>query len=160
MSHLIHSSLGFIHLAFSCIAMIMGVWVLILKKGTQLHKRIGYVYVTAMLGVNGTALFIYQLWGRFGIFHWFAMLSLVTLLAGMYPIWARKSANSVSLHLSFMYWSVVGLYCAFVAEMLVRVPGLAFHGRLMLSLNVGTFVVMASGGVLFAVLKRRWEALK
>jgi len=36
----------------------------------------------------------------------------------MYPIIRRKGKNDIFRHFNFMYWSVVGLYCAFCAGVL------------------------------------------
>ena len=63
-------------------------------KGTSKHKRAGYFYCIAMLGVNITALMIYQLFGSFGIFHWLSILSLFTLCAGMIPVIESGIPNS------------------------------------------------------------------
>lgn len=38
---------------------------------------------------------IYRLFGGFGIFHVFAIVSLLTLLAGMYPILTRKGKQYI-----------------------------------------------------------------
>lgn len=86
MENLVHDSLGAFHLIVAIIALSSGTVVLILKKGTGLHKQLGYVYALSMLLVNSTAFGIYRLWGGFGIFHAAAIVGLLTLLAGMVPI--------------------------------------------------------------------------
>ena len=43
-------------------------------------------------------------------------------MAGMYPILSRKGKNYIIRHFNYMYWSVVGLYYAFCAEVLTRIP--------------------------------------
>lgn len=43
-----HDSVGLIHLISAIIALITGTMILVMKKGTLNHKRIGYVYVAAM----------------------------------------------------------------------------------------------------------------
>ena len=50
-----------------------------------------------------------------------SVASLLTLLADIYPILAKQGAHYVSMHFSFMYWSVIGLYYAFVDELLSRI---------------------------------------
>jgi len=77
--------LGLVHLACAVVALGAGAGVLLLRKGTRRHRRLGWVYVAAMLGLNLTALLIYRLFGRFGPFHLAALLSLVTVLAGLLP---------------------------------------------------------------------------
>ena len=156
--HIIHSTTGLVHLAAACLAMILGALVLSVRKGTLWHRRAGYGYVSAMLLVNLTAFMIYHLWGRFAIFHWFALLSALTLMAGMLPVWLMKSREkAIGLHLSFMYWSVVGLYAAFVSEVLVRWPHPMLKGNFALAVNGGVGLVMITGGIAFALWRRKWE---
>ena len=61
------------------------------KKGcTNLHIKIGYTYAISMLILNVTALMIYDLFGGFGPFHVFAVISLATLIAGLIPAYLKK----------------------------------------------------------------------
>jgi uncharacterized membrane protein len=156
---LTNTTIGVVHLASAVTAMLLGACVLWANKGTFFHERVGYAYCLSMLIVNITAFGIYRLWGRFGVFHGFALLSLFTLLAGMLPIIWRRNARNISLHLNFMYWSVVGLYCAFVAETLVRVPIPFLKGQLSTAVFIGTFGVMAFGSYFFRIYKESWEHL-
>lgn len=159
MSNFVHSPVGLLHLAAACLAMPLGALVLYLPKGSTWHKRIGYAYCASMLILNATAFMIYHLWGKFGVFHWFAILSTCTLLAGMLPLyWVQNRPKALGLHLSFMYWSVIGLYCAFVAETLVRIPHEIFRGNFALAINVSIFSLMTLGNVLFGHYKKRWAA--
>ena len=75
-----------------------------------------------MILLNVTAFMIYNLYGKFGIFHWFAVISSLTLFAGLYPILTRRSKNYLLTHFNYMYWSLVGLYCALMAEVFSRLP--------------------------------------
>lgn len=113
------SIIGDIHLISALIAMVTGLIVLLRPKGTTWHKRIGYVYITAMLVLNATALGIYHLSGSFVIFHFFAFVSLGSIIGGMYPT-IRRMKNWIHYHYEFMGWSVIGLYAAFFAETSVR----------------------------------------
>ncbi len=122
LENLVSGTTGLIHLLFSILALIFGTLVLIFLKGTNKHKRIGYFYCISMLGVNITAFMIYRLYNKFGIFHWLAVISLLTLIAGMLPMIIKKPKSYITLHFNFMYWSVIGLYAAFTAETLVRIP--------------------------------------
>lgn len=115
-----HDWIGALHLITSIIALITGTMILSMKKGTDTHIKVGYVYAGAMVGVVATAFLIYRLFGGWGIFHWAALVSSLTLAGGMIPVLLRKPESWLSLHFSFMYWSVMGLYAAFVSESLVR----------------------------------------
>lgn len=112
------STIGFLHLLFSIISMITGLIVILNTKGTKFHKRVGYVYVVNMLLLNISSFFISNFNG-FSIFHFFAIVSLITILAGMYPV-LKRSENWLQKHYYFMAWSVVGLYCAFWSEVGTR----------------------------------------
>lgn len=116
---IINSWTGFFHTVVAILAMTLGTVVLIGKKGTLRHKRIGYAYVVSMLLLNATAFGIYN-FGGFSLFHGFAIVSLAALAAGIIPALRRKSPKWYRSHFYFMSWSVVGLYCAFWAETGVR----------------------------------------
>ena len=122
MQHIISGTTGLIHLIVSIIALITGLSVLVMTKGTKKHKQIGYIYVISMILLNATAFMIYKVYGKFGIFHWFGVGSCLTLFAGLYPILTKNSKNYLLKHFNFMYWSVVGLYSALMAEIFSRLP--------------------------------------
>jgi uncharacterized membrane protein len=111
-------TIGFLHLLFSIISMITGLIVILNTKGTKFHKKVGNVYVVNMLLLNISSFFISNFNG-FSIFHFFAIVSLITILAGMYPV-LKRSENWLQKHYYFMAWSVVGLYCAFWSEVGTR----------------------------------------
>ena len=90
------STIGWIHLFFAIIAMVTGLVVIFQTKGTLLHKRIGYVYVLNMLALNISSFFISNFNG-FSIFHFFAIVSLVTIFGGMYPA-LKRSKNWIYKH--------------------------------------------------------------
>jgi uncharacterized membrane protein len=122
LTNLVSGPIGAIHFAASILAMALGLYVLLTPKGTKRHRKMGYSYVASMLVLNLTAFLIYRLFGRFGVFHWLAVVSLLTLLGGLLPVITRKPKDYIVTHFSFMYWSVVGLYAAFMAETFVRLP--------------------------------------
>lgn len=161
MNNLTSGLIGSFHLIVAIVAMITGIMVLIWPKGTQKHKQIGYVYVVAMGLVNLTAFMLYRLFGGFGIFHFFAIVSLLTLWAGMYPIVKRKGKNFVFRHFNYMYWSVVGLYCAFCAEVLTRIPTYfaipTSWGLFSLLTGLSIFIVMLMATSIFKKYKPRWK---
>lgn len=153
MENLVYSPTGFIHLIAAVIALITGTLVLSLKKGTKLHTKIGYVYVISMIIVNSTAFMIYRLFNGFGIFHMAALVSLLTVIAGMIPVLLRKpKKNWLDIHLAFMYWSVIGLYAAFVSEILTRVPETPFFG----TIGIATTIIMIVAGLAFYMKKDKW----
>lgn len=118
LNDIIHSNTGWFHFILAILAMLTGTIVLLNKKGTQFHKRTGYVYVVSMLLMNISSFFIINFDG-FSIFHFFAIVSLVTIIGGMIPT-IKKKKNWLGYHFYFMSWSVVGLYCAFWSEIGTR----------------------------------------
>ncbi|QCK14236.1 DUF2306 domain-containing protein [Mangrovivirga cuniculi] len=144
------SNLGQVHLFFALLALITGTLILIMKKATSNHKRIGYLYVFSMIGVNLTAFFIYRLFDGFGIFHVAAIISGITIILGMIPFMYRKP--NLYIHFSFMYWSVVGLYAALASEILTRIPESPFFWVVGLVSGIIFFI----GGINFRFKKKIW----
>lgn len=60
LSNWVHSIVGGIHFVCSVVGMLSGMFVLLRLKGTVIHKKIGYLFVGALVGVNISALFIYD----------------------------------------------------------------------------------------------------
>ena len=62
-------TIGQIHLTLAITAMASGAVVLFMPKGTGPHRLIGLTYAFSMLGLNGTAFLLYNLFGRVGLFQ-------------------------------------------------------------------------------------------
>lgn len=153
METVVHSTTGLFHVIMALVAMITGTIVIIKSKGTRLHVAIGYTYFFSMLTMNLSSFMLYGLLGHFGPFHVAAIISLLTLLGGMIPIFFRKKIRAWQrVHGTFMYYSVVGLYAAFFSEILTRIPGQSFSGMVILA-SVGVTII---GVILFNKLKSRW----
>jgi uncharacterized membrane protein len=161
MDNIVSGATGLIHLIVSIIALITGLVVLITTKGTKRHKQIGYIYAISMVILNITAFMIYKLFGKFGIFHWFAVVSCLTLLLGIYPVLVKNFKNYLLVHFNYMYWSVVGLYCAFCAEILTRIPFIYDlpNKRQLFGILTGVsiFIVMTIATIIFAKMKPKWK---
>jgi uncharacterized membrane protein len=136
---------GAVHTMLGLVALICGAVVLLRAKGTGVHRRIGRVYVAAMTCLNVTGLLIYDLYGHFGPFHVAALVSLATVAAGYVAIYLRRPrASWIEVHAIFFCWSYVGLWAAFVSEVVVRVPGVSFNSGAI----VGSVVAVAVGAIL------------
>jgi len=159
----ITSETGLIHFIASILALVLGTFILIMEKGTKTHKLIGKIYAFSMLITLVSAFMTYRLFGTWGIFHWTAVISSITILAGLSAIYLKKPANNyLSVHFSFMYWSVMGVYGAFVSETLVRMPKVVVESGIPNSLfynmtGIGTAVVMGLGVYFFLKFKPIWD---
>jgi uncharacterized membrane protein len=153
MSSLYSNEIGLIHFVASVSALVFGSAVLLMTKGSKTHIRMGYCYVASMVVLLATAFMLYNLFGKWGIFHYFAVIASVTLALGMVPIFLRNHVkNWAYLHFSFMYWSVIGLYGAFVSEMMTRIPEVPFYNMV----GFATAGVMLAGGIVFGFNKSKW----
>ncbi|MDO1451615.1 DUF2306 domain-containing protein [Rhodocytophaga aerolata] len=156
MEQVVGDTYGLIHLISSIVALLTGALVLLMNKGTIRHKQIGYVYVASMGILLLTSLMIYRLFNRWGLFHYTTIASLLTISLGMIPLWTKKPTQKWKyMHFSFMYWSVIGLYSAFVAEILTRIPQTPFFGMVGISFGV----IMLAGSICFGVNKSKWVSL-
>lgn len=103
MENLVGDTTGLIHLISSIVALVSGMLVLVIRKGTKRHKQIGYIYVLNMLGMIITAFMIYRLFKGWGIFHYATIAILLTILFGMIPVWTKKPKDTwMYQHFSFI----------------------------------------------------------
>ena len=162
-NYLITDNVGLLHLIVSIVALVTGSLVLGMTKGTKNHKRIGYVYSLAMLLALVTAFTMYNLFGKWGIFHWTALVSSLTIACGLIPIFTKRPKNNfISIHFSFMYWSVIGLYGAFMAETFVRLPKIVVESGIPNTMfynmtGIAVATTMGLGAYFFIKLKPKWE---
>jgi uncharacterized membrane protein len=105
---------GPIHFGAAMLALLLGLLVFLRKKGTRFHRIAGRSYVVVMALVNGAALLIYEdSDGAFGVFHYLALVSLVTITAGLISIRAANRRRRLAIsHAYFMCWSYAGLAAA------------------------------------------------
>ena len=93
-------------------ALFAGVAVLPFRKGTHIHRTIGTVYVLALILVNVAALSLHRE-DTFGVFHALAVVSLVTIAAGLSPLLlGKRSPVVITNHAYCMTWSYAGLVAA------------------------------------------------
>jgi len=151
---------GFIHFLFAILSMVVGALVILLRKGDRKHKILGYMYVFCMVGLNISALSIYQLFGYFGPFHVFALFSLATVFGGFIPAYRKKPRDTwLEYHYEFMNWSVVGLYAAFWSETFTRFfsfSGMTGFWALIVTATVITVVI----GAYFIKKKKPYFVMK
>ena len=147
MEFFVSSFTGGIHSFAAVVALVSGVFVFLNPKGTSQHKKIGYVYVVAMLVLNISAIPLQGLFGGIGWFHLFILMSLPNILIGLYfPLFRRDHPHWQEWHFESMAYSYVGLIAAFIAEVIIRVP-LAAKVSSLDQFVAGVFVVAGIVGV-------------
>lgn len=140
--------LGLLHLFAALTALLAGFAVLVTRKGTRRHRRVGWLYVASMAAVNATALLIYDLFGGFGPFHVAALFSGLSVAGGLLPALRRRPRRRwIPVHAYWMAGSYVGLVAAAVSEAATRWLDLPF-GRTVL---VSSAVVVLAGLALMAI---------
>jgi uncharacterized membrane protein len=96
-----------IHLAAVVPALAIGVTQLFMTKGTRIHKKLGWIWVLAMVVVAVSSFWILELrkGAGFSVIH---LLSLWTLIALACAIWFIRRGN-VRAHKGFMVGVMFGL---------------------------------------------------
>ena len=128
------------HVVAASSALIAGAGVLLLPKGTQLHRAIGAVYVLALVLVNTAALSLHRE-STFGVFHALAVASLVTIAVGLSPLLlGKRSPMAIATHAYCMTWSYAGLVAAGCGQLAVAL------GR-----DLGAWVVPVAIGAVLSI---------
>src|SRR5688500_6310826 len=121
LSNWVHSSAGGIHFVCSVIGMLSGMFVLLNTKGTAFHRKTGYVFVTALVCVNLSALLIYDFNdGAISVFHFLIPVSLFFLGFGIIPMIGKRRPGAFNRHIIGMNGAVLGLWAAGATEYFVR----------------------------------------
>lgn len=140
---------GLVHAFIGIAALGTGLLVIVQPKGSAFHRVWGTVYVVAMVLLNASALAIYDLSGRFNVFHALAIVSLATLGAGWMPALTRRPADAwYERHANCMAWSYVGLVAAFAAEVAARIPALRGERLFVAAVAGATLLVTGTGAFL------------
>ncbi|HJR55440.1 MAG TPA: DUF6609 family protein [Rhizomicrobium sp.] len=128
--------IGWLHTIACLIALPAGAYVLAARKGTKRHRVWGWWYIGAMLTLNLSAFFIYKFDiipgnpprlgpGIFGIFHWFAVVTLLAIaIATFSALRQRGSAFWSHVHAQSILFSYFMLMGGLINEMFARVVAL------------------------------------
>jgi uncharacterized membrane protein len=109
------------HLGAALAALLAGLAVLLIPKGTPTHRAVGTGYVVALILVNVAALSLHRE-NAFGVFHALAIASLLTIAAGLAPLLlGKRSPGAITFHAFCMTWSYVGLVAAGCGQLTVTV---------------------------------------
>lgn len=123
-------SLAYLHLATVLPCFLIGAWLLVRRKGTPVHKRLGRAYAvlilfTALVTLPMPAAVGPRLLNHFGFIHLFSLLVLFSVPAALYSI--RR--GNVAAHRGHM----VGVYVGgiLIAGTFALMPGRLLHGWLL-----------------------------
>ena len=87
----LYLTLAYVHLATIAPCFLIGTWLLLRRKGTPLHKRLGKVYVvlisfSSVVAAAMPALVGPTLWNHFGFIHLFCLVVWVSIPLAMWSI--------------------------------------------------------------------------
>ncbi|MDN3643207.1 DUF2306 domain-containing protein [Lutimonas halocynthiae] len=154
MHDFVNTQLGWFHFITAMLSILAGTYILCKPKGTKLHKQVGYLYVLSMFLVCGSALGVYNITGDFGVFHVLAIAGLVTLIIGLLPLFLKRiNRKHRVLHMWFMYYSVLGLYAAFVSELSLRIPEKPSYS----AVGIATAIVFIVGSIFIFWKENIWR---
>jgi uncharacterized membrane protein len=115
--------IGWLHSAFSVLALAAGAIVLARPKGTPVHKLRGRIYVLALIATCLTSFAIYRR-GVFWFPHWSGVAALILIAGGFTFAHYKRPRGWLHWHLSCMIASYYVLVGGGVNEVSVRVDAL------------------------------------
>ena len=117
------------HATFALLAVPLGHYVLLTKKGTKQHRILGRIWVTFLIIVSLTAIFIQAINpGQYSLIH---LLIPWTIGSLIYSIWNIKKFKNTKIErykFAHMY-SMIGVYVGalLIAGAFTLMPGRFFH---------------------------------
>ena len=75
-----------LHALAAIVAILLGAIQLLSRKGTLIHKALGWVWVLLMLAVSVSSLFIHEInmWGKYSPIHILSLYTIATLCQAIY----------------------------------------------------------------------------
>ena len=117
------------HATLALLAVPLGPYIFLTKKGTKQHKMLGRIWVIFLIIVSLTAIFIQTI--NPGQYSWIHLLIPFTLVSLIYSIWNIKKYKKTKIErykYSHMY-SMIGVYVGalLIAGAFTLMPGRFFH---------------------------------
>jgi len=97
-----------LHFACALGALLLGPIIMMRRKGDRTHRWLGRIWALMMAVIIISALSMYEMNGRPNLFHFFALVSLVTLGSGLWAIWRYKKTRNpdyLLTHQHCMIWA-------------------------------------------------------
>ena len=117
------------HATLALLAVPLGLFILLTKKGTRQHKMLGQIWVIFLILVSLTAIFIQAINpGQYSWVHLFIPFTLVSLIFSIWSIKKYKKTKIERYKYSHMY-SMIGVYVGalLIAGAFTLMPGRFFH---------------------------------
>ena len=114
---------------FALLAVPLGLYVLLTKKGTKQHRILGRIWVTFLIIVSLTAIFIQAINpGQYSLIHLFIPWTIGSLIYSIWNIKKFKKTRIEGYKFAHMY-SMIGVYVGalLIAGALTLMPGRFFH---------------------------------
>ncbi len=117
------------HATLALLAVPLGFYIFLTKKGTKQHKMLGRIWVIFLIIVSLTAILIQTI--NPGQYSWIHLLIPFTLVSLIYSIWNIKKYKKTKIErykYSHMY-SMIGIYVGalLIAGAFTLMPGRFFH---------------------------------
>tara|TARA_B100001063_G_scaffold210987_1_gene209024 strand:+ start:28 stop:414 length:387 start_codon:yes stop_codon:yes gene_type:complete len=119
----------YIHAALALLAIPLGLYIFITKKGTKNHKMLGRTWVTVLMIVSLTAIFIQTINpGQYSLIHLLIPYTIGSLIYSIWNIRKFKKTKIESYKIKHMH-SMIGVYIGalLIAGAFTLMPGRFFH---------------------------------
>jgi uncharacterized membrane protein len=121
---------GAIHAALALLCIVVGLIQLWRPKRGAGHRARGYLYVYAMIAVDGLALLVYRATGTFNVLHIGAIANFICIVMAIVPMLLNPRPQRWKyLHYYWIAWSYVGLLSAGATQLAIRLSPPASAGR-------------------------------
>jgi len=119
----------YVHSVLALLAIPLGLYIIITKKGTKSHKMLGRIWVTVLLIVSLTAIFIQTIKpGQFSLIHLLVPYTIGSLIYSIWNIRRFKKTKIQRYKIAHMR-SMIGVYIGalLIAGAFTLMPGRFFN---------------------------------